>query len=634
MTETVKQFDVADALSQARAHLHAQDLVAAEACGRKAIDADPENVEAANLLGLIAQRKGDRHEAIVWMTRAAAARPDAPAYQSNLCEIYRQLGDHENALAAGRRAVEIEPGHVPSMNNLGLALMDGRDFAGAEEMFRRVIALAPDFPEAHLNLANALAVLERRDEAIEECRRALALREAYPEAFDKLGSLLLDAGRLKDAEKVLRRAVGLLEKAPTVQFQLAVALMRQQQYEEALAAAQKVLELAPKHFLALALAGRASIELGDFQAGREFCSRAVALKPMAPGVLNSLSVACLELGDLAGADECLLRLIAHDPGNAQNHMRRAMIRMLMGDVDGGLAEYEWRLKIPNVRPKDLPKLRPDHLPGQAWNGEPLEGKRLFIWCEQGLGDAIHCMRFLPDLIARKPAALFGQIPPKLHPLAQLNFPWLQLVPVGSEPPEADYHVEMMSLLRLVGRNAGWKETGQAYLRAPADLVGQFKSRFEPYPGLKIGVVWAGNSNHKDDRNRSMPGEFLLPLLKQHGCHFFSLQVGEKANDRRLFEAGLVDFAGEVGNMTLTASAIAALDLVIAVDTSLAHVAGAVGTPVMTLLSLVPDWRWGMEGVRTELYNSMRLIRQTERRDWAGVIEKVSAALSAKTGAMQ
>ena len=633
MTEAVKQIDIDDMLSRAREHLRAQEFDAARALGLKAVEAEPGNVEAINLIGLIAQGKGDLKEAIVWMTRAADTNPDVPAYQSNLCEVYRQAGEFESAIAAGRQAVAIAPDHVPSLINLGLALVDVRDFGAAEAQFRQVIAVAPDLPEAYLNLAKALEGLDRKSEAIEACRRALALRELYPEAYDRLAMLLIDAGQLKAAEKLLHRAIGLLSKAPVLHYRLALTLLRQQRLEEALEAARQVLKLAPKHFLALALAGRVSIELGDLEAGRDYCSRAVALKPMAPGVLNNLSVACLELGDIKGASECLLRLIALEPGNARLHMRRAMIRMLMGDIDGGLAEYEWRLKIPDERPPHLPKLRPVNLPGQMWNGEPLEGKRLFIWCEQGLGDTIHCMRFLPELMARKPAVLFGQIPPKLHPLAQLNYPWLQLVPVGSEPPEADYHVEMMSLLRIVGRSEAWKETGEPYLKVPADQYARFQTMFEPYSGLKIGVVWAGNSNHMDDKNRSMPGEFLLPLLKQPGCHFFSLQVGDKADDRRLFEAGLIDFAGEVNNMTATAAAIAALDLVIAVDTSLAHVAGAVGTPVMTLLSLVPDWRWGTDGVRTELYNSMRLIRQEKRKDWAGVIEKVSAALSVKTGAM-
>lgn len=633
MTEAVQQIDTDDTLSRAREHLRAQEFDAARALGLKAVEARPDNVEAINLLGLIAQRKGDLKEAIVWLKRAADTKPDAPAYQSNLCEMYRQAGEFEHAIAAGRQAVALAPGHVPSLTNLGLALVDARDFGAAEALFRQVIAVAPDMPEAHLNLAKVLEGLNRKAEAIEACRRALALRELYPEAYDRLALLLIDAGQFNEAEKLLRRAVGLLPTVPALHYRLALTLLRQRRLEDALEAAREALKLAPEHFLALGLAGRACIELGDLEAGRDYCSRAVALKPMAPGVLNNLSVACLELGDLKGASECLLRLIALEPGNARLHMRRSMIRMLMGDMDGGLAEYEWRLKIPDERPPHLPKLRPVNLPGQMWNGEPLEGKRLFIWCEQGLGDTIHCMRFLPELMARKPAALFGQIPPKLHPLAQLNYPWLHLVPVGSEPPEADYHVEMMSLLRIVGRSEAWHETGERYLKVPVDQYARFQALFEPYSGLKIGVVWAGNSNHKDDKNRSMPGEFLLPLLKQPGCHFFSLQVGDKADDRRLFEAGLIDFAGEVDNMTATAAAIATLDLVIAVDTSLAHVAGAVGTPVMTLLSLVPDWRWGTEGVHTELYNSMRLIRQEKRKDWAGVIEKVSAALTLKTSTM-
>ena len=184
----------------------------------------------------------------------------------------------------------------------------------------------------------------------------------------------------------------------------------------------------------------------------------------------------------------------------------------------------------------------------------------------------------------------------------------------------------MSLPLLLGFPVATAEAPAAYLSAPADQVEAFRTRFAAYPGLKVGLVWAGNNNHKDDRNRSIAAGHLLPLLEVKGCHFFSLQVGEKGADAALLKSGVIDISKEVSDITSTAAAIAALDLVIAVDTSLAHLAGALGTPVWTLLSYVPDWRWGLAGETTPLYRSMRLFRQPRRRDWPAVIAAVSDAL--------
>lgn len=360
------------------------------------------------------------------------------------------------------------------------------------------------------------------------------------------------------------------------------------------------------------------------EAGRRAC----AVDPRSVAAVNNLGLVLLETDDVRGGLECLDRLVELEPNNAQFHLRRSMIRMLTGDVDGGLAEYEWRLAIPNVRPPDLPQLRPPVLPGQPWRGESLMGKRIFVWNEQGLGDAIHCIRFVAALAAQGALLIAGQLPPKLHPLVRLNFPYVQIVPHGAPIPEADYHCELMSLMRLVGRSKGWAEKGKPYFEAPADLLDGFRRRFAPHGGIKVGLVWAGNSNHKDDAKRSMPGPALLPLLRIVGCDFFSLQVGAKPQDGVLFDAGLIDLSPEVSNIPATAAAIAALDLVIGVDTSLVHLAGALGVPVWTTLCSVPDWRWGLEGAQTSLYRSMRLFRQRRSGDWPQVIEDVGVALAA------
>lgn len=366
---------------------------------------------------------------------------------------------------------------------------------------------------------------------------------------------------------------------------------------------------------------------GEPERAAEAGRRALALDPLHVLALNNLGAALLATGDVRGALDCLTRQVEINPKNPVFHLRRAMLRMLLGDVDGGLAEYEWRLAVPEARPQGRAALRPAAPPGQMWRGEPVVGKKLFFWSEQGLGDAIHCMRFFPALMAQGPLRLAGKLPPKLAPLIALNFPYVTILPQDAEPEAADHHFELMSLLRLVGRGRFRTETGAPYLHAPAAQVEGFRRFFSQYPGLRIGLVWSGNSNHRDDARRSMPGRELLPLLDVEGCHFFSLQIGARPDDAALFGAGVIDLSREVSNMTATASAIAALDLVIGVDTSLIHLAGALGTPVWTMLAEVPDWRWGLGTISTPLYRSMRLFRQQRGGDWPGVIRDVRAALT-------
>ncbi|MDR3499373.1 MAG: tetratricopeptide repeat protein [Parvibaculum sp.] len=626
MTEQGKQPGVGEMMALAWEHFRARRLRLAEELGRQVIAAQPDNHNAACLLGIVCFRNRQAKEAIAWMERAVEGNPDIAGYHSNLCEMYRQVGEVDRAVAAGRRAVELDPAYPQGLNNLGTALYEKQDFNGAEEYYRRAIGCDPKFAEVHDNLANALRSQRRYDEAIAEHRQAIALRPGYAEALNNLGNTLREAGRPDEAEQALHMAIGARPNYVEAYNNLALILWDRKQHDEALVVIAKAMAIQPVRASSLMIAGRFYNEREEFGRAVECYRKALSLRPRSLEILNTLSAIFLDIGDLAGADEMLQRMVALNPGHAATRVRRSMLRMLRGDMDGGLAEYDWRLAMPNVRPKDLPPLRPVNLPGRLWNGEPIEGKRLFIWSEQGLGDAIHCMRYLPNLAARGPAVLSGYFPPKLHQLSALNFPFFRIVPTGAEPPDADFHCEMMTLLRLVGRSPEWVETGKPYFKAPPGLVQEFRQRFSAYPGLKVGLVWAGNGNHKDDRNRSMPASALKPLAGIAGCHFFSLQVGDKAADADLINSGVIDISKDVSNITSTAAAIAALDLVIAVDTSLAHLAGAIGTPVWTLLSHVPDWRWGLTGDTTPLYRSMRLVRQPRRRSWPAVIAAVSDAL--------
>jgi hypothetical protein len=325
-----------------------------------------------------------------------------------------------------------------------------------------------------------------------------------------------------------------------------------------------------------------------------------------------------EEADLGRAEARLDEAIAAAPRNANALLSRSIVNFLKGETAEGRIEYEWRLALPRAVPRGLP--------GQPWRGEEIAGQRLFIFAEQGLGDTIQSLRYLRRLLEYRVASISFLAPRNLRSLVARNFPEVEVVTRMSDVHVADYHCALMSLPLLLEGPAGAALPDAPYLTAEPERVALWRERLAPFRGRKIGLVWAGNGTYQNDHNRSTRAEILAPLLDAPDCHFFSLQIGPAGAQVSVLKPGIEDLGDRVSNMSETAAAIATLDLVISVDTSLAHLAGALGTPVWTLLPHVPDWRWGMEGETHPLYRSMRLFRQKTRRDWRGVIADVRAAL--------
>lgn len=454
----------------------------------------------------------------------------------------------------------------------------------AIKFIEKAIELAPRTAAFHANLAEMYRLRGKTEPALAACERAVALDSRNSQAWNNFGIIHYDRGDFAKAEECYRKALAGNPQFAHAWNNLGNALVRLEREGEAHDAFQ----------------------------------RAIALQTNYSEAMVNDGLNYREEGEFGLAAERLQQAIEANPKNANARISLAMLRMLQGDLKGGLAEYEWRLAMPGIRPRNLP--------GQLWRGEPIEGKRIFVHCEQGLGDTIHYLRFLKPLAARRPGAIILQTQASLQRLAELNFPFVEVVRSAPASDGADFHCALMSLPLLLSYPVERRDPQDAYLSAPGDQVEIFRNRFAGKGGLKVGLVWAGNTAHKYDYSRSMPAERLLPLLKVEGCHFYSLQIGSKPADAVLFKEGVTDLSKDVSNMMSTAAAIAALDLVIGVDTSLIHLAGALGTPVWTMLSRVPDWRWGLGGDTTPLYSSMRLFRQKQRRDWPGIVQDVAAAL--------
>ncbi|MCE9648445.1 MAG: tetratricopeptide repeat protein [Parvibaculum sp.] len=489
-------------------------------------------------------------------------------------------------------------------------------------------------------------------EAENVAQQIAAHKGGHPDAFHIMAIAAFRGGRLDKAIANAQQAVARAPKTAAFWSNLAEMLRRRGFVERGHSAARRAVTLDPGHVAGWNNLGILEFERGNFAAAADACRRALALDGEAANSWNNLGNALARLERDGEAHEAYGRAIALRPGyseamvndalcwreeaeferagarldqaivasprSANAHLSRAMVNFLRGETARARIEYEWRLA--------LPRAAPDGLPGARWQGEAIAGKRIFVFSEQGLGDTIQSLRHLPALAARGAASISLFVPRNLRGLAAHNFPHVEVVSRLPGAGAADYHCASMSLPLLLDGPAGEVVSGEPYLAVEPEKAAVWRDRLQAFQGRKIGLVWAGNGSYQNDHNRSMKAAMLAPLLDAPGCSFFSLQIGPAATQVSALKPRIEDLGPRVPNMSETAAAISALDLVISVDTSLAHLAGALGKPVWTMLPHVPDWRWGMDGAAHPLYRTMRLFRQRSRRDWPGVVAEMRAAL--------
>lgn len=380
---------------------------------------------------------------------------------------------------------------------------------------------------------------------------------------------------------------------------------------------QGVLAENPRYGDALNNLGNVLAREGQPRAALEFYERALAEAPDNPDYLANLGGVRQALGDVAGAMDCFDRALAVDPAHADARWNRGIARLLAGDLKGGFADYEARWGLPEfaARPFAAPR----------WSGEDLTGLSILLHSEQGYGDTIQMVRFARTLKKRGARVLLETHAP-LARLMRESHLFDDVAVHGESLPPFDVHLPVMSLPALCGlQSIGDIPAEVPYLRPPDGLAIALPPR--RFAERRIGLVWAGRPTHKNDRNRSIAPALFAPLASVPNLRLFSLLVGARAEDLAAIP-GIVDLAPQLSDFAATAAVIAELDLVICVDTAVAHLAGALGAPCWVLLSFAPDWRWFLERAESPWYPSLRLFRQTRLGDWGEVVRRVAAALAA------
>ena len=464
--------------------------------------------------------------------------------------------------------------------------------AEAEPYYRRALRLDPEFKEAWMNLG--LVALTQRDfDTAEACQReALRLDPEAADAHNNLGMLHYTQGRLAEAENCFRAAV----------------------------------RLRPAH-------PHATLNLGSV---RQLCDhvgeaeglfrRALALGADPARVKSNLALSLMEQGRPEEAERCCREALALNPHYPEARANLALALLMMGRLEEGWREYQSRWEV-EAMSSPLPRLAQPR-----WTGQALNGETVLLYAEQGFGDTLQFCRYAP-MVAAAGGQVVLVVPKPLHRLMTTLDGVVRVMSEDEEMlPPFDYHCPLLSLPFAFGTTMETIPASRAYLKADASRAAPLLASL---PGLKVGLVWAGKSRTAQlhavaiDKRRSMRLREMMPLLAVPGCSFVSLQLGPPARQMRNLQHGMVlhDVSGRITDWADTADLIAGLDLVIAVDTAVAHLAGALGKPVWMLNRFDSCWRWFTGRDDTPWYPTMRQFRQAKPGDWASVIDRVRIALT-------
>jgi tetratricopeptide (TPR) repeat protein len=498
------------------------------------------------------------------------------------------------AAAAGYLAVLAEVPEQPlALHLLGLLRLATGAAAEAMELLARAAALRPPEPGLRRALADACAAAGELKRAGREYEASLAMQRD-PQVLAAYAMLQLRQNAPALALAAARDAVALGPDLADAQLALGSALRAARRPGEAVAVLGRLANGTGSARAWLAL-GNAQGDLDCVEEAESCLRRAIQADPALMEAHASLATMLAEDGRLDAAIAAAEKAVRLQPDHPAAHWALAWPLLLAGDVTRGFAEFEWRKRHENFA-ADFPPL-----PGAPWRGEPLAGRSLLVRAEQGFGDAIQFARFLPGLAAEGEVVL-ACAPALMRLFAQLHV----RVVAKSAAPECELWVDQMSLPHLLGTRLDSIPHAEGYLRAaPAPR----------HEGLRIGLAWAGNPRHGNDRRRSLPPALLAPLTRLPGVVAVSLQQG--AGLPGLPAPAFADFAE-------TAALIASLDLVVSVDTAVAHLAGAMGKPVFLMLPHAPDWRWMTRREDTPWYAGMRLFRQPSPGDWHSVVAAVLA----------
>jgi tetratricopeptide (TPR) repeat protein len=651
-----KSSDVTALLADAVALHQAGRLADAERTYSQILAVDPEHCDCLHLVGVILHQRGKHAQAVAQIDLSLAKNPNNASAWNNRGTALYKLKRLDEAIASYDRALAIAPAFAFALSNRGAALFALKRFDEALTSYDHALAVQPDYLEALSNRGNALKELKRFEEALASFDRAIAVRPDYAEALLNRGLVLQELRRLDEALASYDRALAIRPDFVESLSNRGSVLNELKRFDEGLASCDRALALQPQYAEAHANRANALQSLKRFEEAMASCDRAAALQPGLArvhynrgnalhmlrrfedalasydteltrhpdfaGALVNRGLTLESLKRFEGALASYQRAYAVRSEFADAHYNEALCRLLIGDLRRGWEEHEWRWQTRQLGQGKR------NFPQPLWDGcREIAGRTVLLHAEQGFGDTIQFCRYVP-LVASRGARVILEVQRPLYELMSALRGVAQVANAGNPLPQFDLHCPLLSLPRAFRTELATIPSATPYLHAPEEQAKHWSARLGPRTRPRIGIAWSGRPEHKNDYNRSIGLDAFLSIFAGLDVSLVSLQREVRDADAAVLRkrSDVLHFGDELMNFSDTAALISSLDLVVSVDTSVAHLAGALARPVWVLLPFIPDWRWLLDRDDSPWYPTARLFRQDDTRAWNNVFVRVHDAL--------
>jgi tetratricopeptide (TPR) repeat protein len=620
-TKTKKMLDKA-------VELHVKgDLSKAEIIYHQVINEEASCFAALANLGSIYFEKSQWQEATLFLKSAVRVRPTNAELQYKLAVSFHQQNQLEEAISGYRQAIRLQPNYPEAYSNLGVALKRQGKSEEAIVCYQQAISQQPNFPDALSNLGAALKDMGKIEESIPYFQQAIALNPDFSGAHYNLGLALKDLNKLEEAIIAFQKSIALRPDYAEVYNSLGAVFYHQNRFQEAIAEYKQAILLNPSYVEAYSNLGAVLRDSANPKEAISMYQQAISIDSAVPAVHYNLGLVLYENGQLSEAIKFYQQAIILQPNYPDAHLSLAIAFLHIGEYTLGWKEYEWRFQA-----KPSAYTVPNNV---RWDGSPTNCNELVLIEEQGIGDIVQFSRYgnlFKDLFQSVSIAVRKSLVPLIE--ATNIYDKVYAWPMDGAISEERKWLPLMSTAGLLGVSLNTPLVTQPYLQIDTNQVKQWHQKIHSSSSIVIGLNWQGNP--KIEKNEFKGRSFRLseyePLASIPGVKFASLQkgYGSEQLDRCSFQDRFVECQNEINetwDLLETAAILQSCDLIITSDTSIAHLAGALGKPTWILLKKIPDWRWGLEGESTSWYPSARLFRQTEAGNWTHVIENVKDELA-------
>ncbi len=589
-----------------------------------AIGLRPSYPECFNNRGNALKALGLFDEALCSYTKAISLAPTYADGYYNRGVLHHELGSFEQAVCDYQSAIRYKPSHADAFNNCGNSLRQLKRFEEAVRCYEKAIHNSPMHSDAHYNRGVVLADLKRYSEALGSYDQAVQINPNHYRAYNNRGNVLHALGQYEDAEASFNASISINPTFAEAYCNRGNFLREMKRGSEAIKDYDEALRIRPDFAPAFNNRAVALEDLDALDEALHFYDHAIRIDPTYPEPNYNRANLLRNLGRYEEALDGYVKATVLKPEYAEAHWNRSLLLLLLGDYETGWPLYEWRMKTEEHGPSYV------HFQQPAWRGESdIGGKQLLIYTEQGLGDFIQFVRYVPLIEEAWGAKIVLEVPGSLKTLISTMPVSMTIIRKGDPLPAFDVHCPIMSLPYVFRTGIDTIPNKVPYMFADPARTAVWEARLGQKRGLRIGLAWSGSFAHKNDSNRSISVATLGSLFEL-AVEWHSLQKEYREEDLELLKRTVPvhQHESELSDFSDTAALIACMDLVISVDTSVAHLAGALGKPTWVLLPHVPDFRWMLHREDTPWYPTVRLFRQDENRQWQPVIDRIVAEVSA------